>query len=185
LENGMSPVNHHVLKTNILLTGPPGCGKTTLIEKIVQRIGRFCTGFITREMRQKGKRVGFAINTLSGEHATMAHIDIRDQYRVGRYGVDLQQIDRLAPPAMIPQSPQEIVVVDEIGKMKCLSRLFRKTLLQVLDGPNIVLGSISLKGDAFISAVKHRPDVRLMQVSPMNRETLDSDILGQLPKRYL
>jgi nucleoside-triphosphatase THEP1 len=52
LENGMSPVNHHVLKTNILLTGLPGCGKTTLIEKVVQRISSSCTGFNTREIRK-------------------------------------------------------------------------------------------------------------------------------------
>jgi nucleoside-triphosphatase len=175
-------VNDQTTGTNILLTGLPGCGKTTLIGKIVQRIGSSCTGFITREMREKGRRVGFAINTLGGAHATMAHIDIGSRYRVGRYGVDLQRIDQLAVPAMIPQTPHDIVVVDEIGKMECLSPLFRKTLLQVLDGPNVVLGSISLKGDAFISAVKHRPDVRLIQVSPMNRATLDSDILEQLLK---
>ncbi len=177
-------MNDHVFKSNILLTGPPGCGKTTLIAKIVQRIAGPCTGFITREIREKGKRVGFAINTLNGERATMAHIDIRSRYRVGRYGVDLQRIDRLAVPAMIPRSPHDIMVVDEIGKMECLSVLFRKILVQVLDGPNVVLGSIPLKGDAFISAVKHRPDVRLIQVSPMNRATLDADILAQLSKRY-
>lgn len=181
----MRDVNDQTTGTNILLTGLPGCGKTTLIEKIVRRIGSPCTGFITREMREKGKRVGFAINTLNGEHATMAHIDIRGRYRVGRYGVDLQCIDRLAVPAMIPQSPHDIVVVDEIGKMECLSALFRKTFVQVLDRPNVVLGSISLKGDAFISAVKHRPDVRLIQVSLMNRATLDSDILGQLSKEEM
>lgn len=128
--------------------------------------------------------MGFAINTLNSEHATMAHIDIGGRYRVGRYGIDLRQIDRLAVPAMLPQSPNDIVVVDEIGKMECLSALFRKTLLQVLDGPNVVLGSISLKGDAFISAVKHRPDIRLIQVSPLNRATLESDILEQLSKSY-
>lgn len=173
-------MNDQTTGTNILLTGLPGCGKTTLIEKIVLRIGSPCTGFTTREMRERGKRVGFSINTLDGARATMAHIDIRGRYRVGRYGVDLQRIDRLAVPAMIPQSPRDIVVVDEIGKMECLSSLFRKTLVQVLDGPNVVLGSISLKGDAFISAVKHRADVRLIRVSPMNRATLDSDLLEQL-----
>jgi nucleoside-triphosphatase len=177
-------VNDQTTGTNILLTGLPGCGKTTLIGKIVQRLGSSCTGFITREMREKGRRVGFAINTLAGAQATMAHIDIGGRYRVGRYGVDLQRIDRLAVPAMIPQSPHDIVVVDEIGKMECLSSLFRKTLLQVLGGPNVLLGSISLKGNAFIRAVKHRPDVRLIQVSPMNRATLDSDILEQLSKSY-
>jgi nucleoside-triphosphatase len=139
-------------------------------------------GFVTREMRDKGRRVGFSIATLDGEHATMAHINFHGRYRVGRYGVNLQRIDRLAVPAMIPQSPHDIVVVDEIGKMECQSPLFRKTLIQVLDGPNVVLGSISLKGDAFIRNVKNRPDVRLVPISPANRDTLASEILGLLSK---
>lgn len=175
-------MNDQSIGSNILLTGLPGCGKTTLIEKIVRRIGSSCSGFITREIRERGRRVGFAIITLSGEHATMAHIDIHSQYRVGLYGVNLQRIDRLAVPAMMPLSPHDIIVADEIGKMECLSALFRKTVVQVLDGPNVLLGSISLKGDAFISAIKKRPDVRLIHVSIANRATLDSEILGQLSK---
>ncbi len=48
---------------NILITGPPRSGKSTLIEKLVRRIGRPATGFFTREIREGGKRVGFSIDT--------------------------------------------------------------------------------------------------------------------------
>jgi nucleoside-triphosphatase THEP1 len=49
---------------NILITGLPGCGKSTLIERIVRKLERPAIGFFTREIREKGRRVGFSINTL-------------------------------------------------------------------------------------------------------------------------
>jgi nucleoside-triphosphatase THEP1 len=49
---------------NILLTGSPRCGKSTLIRKIVQKINIHATGFFWREILEKGRRVGFSITTL-------------------------------------------------------------------------------------------------------------------------
>lgn len=162
---------------NILLTGTAGCGKSTVIEKVVQRLKRPCTGFFTREMRESGRRVGFSIETLDGRRATMAHVDIRSPKRVGKYGVDVQSIDTIAAASMVPGKEDVIVVVDEIGKMECLSEIFRQTLLRVLDSPNTVVGSIALKGDAFIGAVKRRSDTRLITVSAGNRSRLADHLM--------
>ena len=167
-----------VVQKNILLTGPPGCGKSTIIEKIVQRINLPCTGFFTREMREKGRRVGFSIATLDGRRGIMAHIDIRSRHRVGKYGVDLQSIDTIAVPSMLAENDDVVVVVDEIGKMECFSAMFRETLLRVLDSPNTVVGSIALKGDAFVNAIKKRSDSRLIMVSEKNRDVLAEEVLS-------
>jgi len=157
---------------NILYTSLPGCGKSTIIEKIVHRIDRPSTGFFTREIRDRGRRVGFSIATLDGKHGVLAHIDIRSRTRVGRYGVNLRDIDAIAVPAMVPENDRTVVVVDEIGKMECFSALFRQILIDVLDAPNSVVGSIALKGDVFIEAVKKRPDMLLITVSEKNRDYL-------------
>ena len=165
-----------VVQKNILLTGPPGCGKSTIIERIVERINLPCTGFFTREMRERGRRVGFSITTLDGRRGVMAHIDIRSRYRVGKYGVNLKNVDTIAVPSMVAENDNVIVVVDEIGKMECFSALFRHTLVTVLDSPNTVVGSIALKGDAFINAIKKRPDSRLIPVSEKNRDVLAAEL---------
>lgn len=170
-------MGHKVLQKNILLTGPPGCGKSTLIEKIVAQIKGPCTGFLTRELRERGRRAGFSIATLDGRRGIMAHKDIRSRYRVGKYGVNLPDIDTIAVPAMVAERDHLVVVVDEIGKMECFSPMFRKTLLRVLDGPNTVLGTIALKGDVFINAIKERPDTRVLQVFEDNRDGLAEDVL--------
>ena len=155
---------------NILLTGPPRSGKSTLIQKVVKKIKRPATGFFTRELREKGKRVGFLIDTLDGKTGLLAHQNIKSNYRVGKYGVNLEDLDRIAVPAMIPSTANQVVVIDEIGRMECFSRLFKETLLRVLSAESQVIGSIAIKGDHFIQAIKNRDDVTLISITEDTRD---------------
>jgi nucleoside-triphosphatase THEP1 len=163
--------------TNLLITGPPRCGKSTLIEAVVSRIERPLTGFFTREIIEKGRRTGFMIVTLEGREGVLAHEKIKGPVRVGKYGVNLDDLDRVAVPAMIPSRPGQIVVIDEIGKMECFSSLFTETLVRTLDSPHMVLGSIALKGGPFIQQIKSRPDVQLVFVSEQNRDALAASLI--------
>ncbi|MEE9121273.1 MAG: nucleoside-triphosphatase [Syntrophobacteria bacterium] len=156
---------------NILVTGPPRSGKSTLIEKVIQGINRPATGFFTRELRERGRRVGFSITTLAGKNGVLAHQDIKSSFRVGKYGVSLADIDQIAVPSMLPSTPDQIVVVDEIGKMECFSRPFKETLLKVLSSDNLVIGSVAIKGDRFIQSIKKRDDVSLVSISQNTRDS--------------
>jgi nucleoside-triphosphatase len=170
-------------KKNIFFTGPPRCGKSTLIEKIVKKIDIPATGFFTREIRGSGKRVGFSINTLDHRTGVLAHQNLHSLFRVGRYGVNLEDIDGIAVPSMMPVQPDMLVVIDEIGKMECFSETFKKALIHVLDSKYLVLGSITMKGDGFIRRIKARDDVLMVTVTPKNRDKLVSMYLaGQLSR---
>ena len=155
---------------NILVTGPPRSGKSTLIEKVVQGISRPATGFFTQELREKGRRVGFSITTLEGKTGVLAHHEIKSRFRVGKYSVNLEDLDQIAVPSMRPSTPDQIVVVDEIGKMECFSRLFKETLLKVLSSANLVIGSVAIKGDHFIQSIKKRDDVSLVSITEKTRD---------------
>ena len=159
-------------RKNILFTGIPGCGKSTLIEKIVAGTKRPATGFFTREIREKGRRVGFSINTLDGKQGVLAHQNIKSKFKVGKYGVNIQEIDSVAVPAMHTDNENLIVVVDEIGKMECFSPLFKDTVSRVLNSKNPVLGSIALSGGPFITKIKRRDDILIVEVTKDNRDSL-------------
>lgn len=171
---------------NILLTGVPGVGKTTLLRKLVNRYSHLAvTGFYTEEIRAQGSRVGFCALTLSGGRAVFAHRDFRAnaKHRVGKYGVNLEILQSLVLTHLDPyRKKADLVVIDEIAKMELFSDPFRESLLHALDSPVPVLGTISLKGGGLIKRVKKRDDVALLTVTPNNRDVLGEEIYRRLSR---
>ena len=131
------------MRKNIFVTGLPGCGKTTLIEKIASGIEVPVAGFITREIRERGKKVGFSIDTFGGPKGILAYVGEEGPLWVGKYAVRIETLENLAIPSLSAGSPDILVVIDEIGKMECLSPAFRRAVLDVLDSVNPVLGCAS------------------------------------------
>lgn len=165
---------------NILLTGPPRCGKTTLIEKLIQQINRPARGFFTREIKEKGRRVGFSIITLDGQETILAHEKFKSPIRVGKYGVDLDQFEKIAIPAIWPAAAEHILIIDEIGKMECYSSIFREVLLKILGVPNQLIATIAWKGTPFMEKIKKRNDITLVQVTLENQDALVHSLLGMI-----
>lgn len=62
----------------IILTGMPGCGKTTMIQKIVDDLKKRnvanVVGFYTQEVRRNEERIGFDIHLLDGRVGTLARV---------------------------------------------------------------------------------------------------------------
>jgi len=170
-----------VVTVNLLLTGRPGSGKTTVVERVVARLpSGAASGFFTRELRDGGVRRGFAIHTLDGRSAVLARAGSGKGPRVGRYQVEVEELDMLAVPALAPHAGVRLVVVDEIGRMECLSRRFCDAVRAALDGPLPVLGTVALRGGGFIAEVRRRRDVSILEVTPGNRDRLPAEIAARL-----
>ncbi|MHB8069500.1 MAG: NTPase, partial [Desulfobaccales bacterium] len=164
----------------ILLTGPPRCGKTTIIKKVVERFPGKAAGFYTREVREQGERVGFEIVTLDGHAAWLSHVNFPGPQRVGKYGVSLENLHRVALPALDAASGIDLVVVDEIGKMECLSPRLVEAVERLWAAPVALLLTVAAKGDGYIQKVKEKPDRTLITVTPANRDELPGKILQLL-----
>ena len=166
--------------TNLFLTGPPGVGKTTIISKALEQLDWSKQGFYTAEIRGGTKRDGFMLVTLDGKEAQLAISDAESEHMVGRYGVMIENIESIAVPALTPQSPQNLIVVDEIGKMECCSKKFREAVEAVLDAPNLLLGTIPKGGTPFIRSLKTRADVKIIEITRKNRHQLIETVLEEL-----
>jgi len=166
---------------NLLLTGWPGVGKTTVIRRTLDLLPPLRrSGFTTAEIRSPQGRLGFHATTLDGREIVLAHREWRSSYRVGTYGVDVAAFEREIVPALEAGRPMDLFVVDEIGKMECFSPAFRAAVLRLLEDPRPLLGTIALRGPAFVEAVRGRPDVKLVEVTFASREGLPALLAARL-----
>jgi nucleoside-triphosphatase len=167
------------LKKNIFLTGAPSSGKTTVIKKVIDAMDVPANGFYTEEERIEGKRIGFLMKTVDGRKGYLAHRDIKSEFHVRRYGISIENIEAIAVPSIEP-GLDNIIILDEIGKMECFSEVFRRAAVLALDSPNIVVGTITLGGDDFILGIKQRGDIEINEVTPENRDLLPAAILRKI-----
>lgn len=165
---------------NYLITGLPGCGKTILIKKLAHELREFGpVGFFTEEVREHGARKGFKLSSLEGmEAGRLAHVDIAGPPKVGKYGVDLPGFEHFLGKLLLTGPLARLVIIDEIGKMECLSARFRDLVGSLLDGPVPLIATIALKAGGFIEAVKRRREVQIFEVTERNREKLVQEIAG-------
>jgi len=185
-ENLINEIRATMMTKKILLTGRPGCGKTTLIKRVVDELALPAGGFYTEEIRQRGERVGFKIITLSGEEAVFADVDFRTPQRLGKYGLDLAALETVGVEALrTAVRGRQLVVIDEIGPMEIRSTIFRDVVHQVFDSPDVsgILGTITARLFPFTDAIKERSDVTMIDVRPSNRDQLVSELSEQFKRQ--
>ncbi len=173
-----------MLRKNFLLTGPPGSGKTTVIQAVIQELNDLSpTGFYTREIRENGMRQGFELVSLEGERGILAHVEAVTGPMVGRYHVNVEGFDRFLDTLTFDDSLHHLVVIDEIGKMEWMSTRFRSLLNTLLDSPVLLLATIALHGNAQMESLKRRTDVEVLFLTRENREHLADRIIERIRVR--
>ncbi|MEE8167807.1 MAG: NTPase [Candidatus Hydrothermarchaeales archaeon] len=167
----------------ILITGKPGCGKTTLCKKIIEALEDWeVGGIISAEIKEEGTRIGFNIMDLkTGEEGTLAHI-LGSGPRVGKYRVNLQDLNVIGAGAIERAAHScDLVVIDEIGPMELHSDAFIRAVRQAFEAPVNVLATIHYRSrHPFVEELKHRRDVRLYEIHEGNRESVLKEILELL-----
>ena len=155
---------------NILITGMPGSGKSTILDKVIVQYPQK-VGFITREIRKGKDREGFAIETNSGDKAVLAHILFNTPYKVSKYFVDINNLEPLLPKVSNFKQ-NDLLYLDEVGQMQLFSDNFKKLVLRYLDADNIAMLTISkIYEDEFTKSLKNRRDVILIEINDENRES--------------
>ncbi len=166
------------MKQVYLLTGKPGTGKTSLIKQAIAGLGGKAGGFYTEEIRRGGVREGFRLVTLDGQEAILAHINIHSPHRVGKYGVDIDSLDRAGVSALNRAAEEgSLVIVDEIGRMELFSANFREAVWQIITSGKKVLGTIMFKANPWADRIKRQPQVNVVEVTRANRHQVLEELL--------
>ena len=162
----------------ILLTGLPGCGKTTAVMQIIANLDcKKVAGFYTQEIRQNNMRKGFRWARLDGADGILAHIDVKGPLRVGKYGVDVVDFEKSVVPVLdVEQTDAELFVLDEIGKMECLSEKFVIVVRRLFASDKSVLATVAQKGAGLISEVKNYPGTRLFNLTRQGHDKTIAEI---------
>jgi nucleoside-triphosphatase len=156
-----------------LIEARPGAGKTTTLQRLAELLrerNTILSGFVTEEIRERGRRVGFSIETLGGERGTLAHQRLPGPPRVGRYGVAIGEFERLALPAL--RVPADAILIDELGKMELALLAFRNAVADLLEGDTPVVATVHAFRHPFTDALKRRPDAEVVRLTRENRDEL-------------
>ncbi len=179
------------MKRNLLVTGKPRSGKTTLIMDIVKELDIPFCGFYTSELLREDKRVGFVINNLKGERGIFAHVDSESDLRISKYGVEVDVLETVGVSEVercLRDNDLKIIVIDEIGKMELFSEKFKSTVEKSLASRYPLLATVMIKSDEWLEKVLDRDDIQTYYINMNNRgqvkEKIKIDLLGLLNEEF-
>jgi nucleoside-triphosphatase len=170
----------------VLLEGRPGAGKSTVAQRLAELLRAqdvHVGGFVTGELRERGRRVGFAVETFEGERATLAHVSFQGPPRVSRYGVDLAAFERVALPALEAAKRADVAVLDELGKMELASERFCAAVTELFETSVPVVATTQAARHPFTDALKEREDVERLRVTRETRDALPEELAARLTSR--
>jgi nucleoside-triphosphatase len=170
--------------SNILLTGTPGVGKTTVIRRALDLLpGTKTGGFFTEAIEEGGRRTGFALADLNGPRGILASVKLSSGPRVSKYRVNVPDMVAIGVPALLNAlRDANLIVCDEIGRMELLCREFQDAIVRCLDSGKPLLGTIQARRNEFLDAIRARDDVEVIQVAQGNRGGLPVQLATRLSR---
>lgn len=161
----------------VLITGLPGCGKTTLCRKIIQALkDKNICGILSEEIREGGERKGFKIIDIkTGAEGILAHVAQKEGPRVGKYRVNLGDVDKFSG-AM--EEGCDLIVIDEVGPMELHSEKFIRVVEVAFESGRSVIATIHYKSrHPLVEELKRRKDVIIYEINEANRNKVLEEIL--------
>lgn len=166
------------MKRLILLTGPPRTGKTTILQKVVEKLTKEnyrLGGMISKEIQTDRTRLGFEICDIStGRRGILAHVRQPTGPKIGKYRVNLRDLNSIGVAAIIEAVLKaDAVAIDEIGPMELLSEEFVDAVRKVIAGQKPLIATIHHRVNApIVGELKSGEEAQLVEVTPKNREQL-------------
>ncbi|MEG2338680.1 MAG: nucleoside-triphosphatase, partial [Clostridium sp.] len=173
---------------NILLTGHPGVGKTTLLYKIIERLNLSIGGFkVDRYINQIGstETKTFILSSLFNGIDNFKIAKVRSTDSSFDMNIFPEEFEK-ASIAIINRSIMErdVIVLDEIGVMESNSPLFKQSIIDSFESPKLVIGILKGRDAPFLNSIRNRDDVDIINVTCENRSSLLQTILDMLQNHF-
>jgi nucleoside-triphosphatase len=165
----------------LAITGPPGVGKSTLVQKCAISSRLRVGGVLARDKRIRDRRVGFELLDLgSGVTGTLAD-ENGDGPQLGKYRVCLDDLDQIGARAIEDALQSDLIVVDEVGPMELSSKRFVSAVERAIasDKPMLV---VLHQWSSHPLAKKIRRTFRVITLTKENRDMLSDDITLEIKK---
>lgn len=169
---------------HVLITGPRGVGKSTLIRRVLAELDRPVFGFETKKedalaTEQLGSPV--YIYDAGTEHRQTPEGLVG--WCKNKHFASMKEVfDRWAPKLRPPVPAGHIVLMDELGFMEASSEDFCSAVLALLDGDAPVLAAVKDKDIPFLSAIRSHPNCRCFFITEENRDALFPEVLEFMKK---
>lgn len=156
---------------NILLTGEKQVGKTTIIEKLIQKSPYNFMGFRTYRRKREDDRYCFemeAINSyILGKNKTT--IGYCDAEKVNIIPEAFDGYGAILLEECLDCRP-DFIIMDELGFFENDAYVFRNAVLGCFRSSIPILGVIKKKHTEFLDEIKKRDDTTVLSVTAENRE---------------
>jgi nucleoside-triphosphatase len=166
------------MPNNVLITGAPGIGKTTLIKHLIRDLAPVIVrGFYKEAIFENNIIKGYRLVTTELHEQILAHVYFESPEKIGNFGVNINGLNKLVDRELNLNSGTELFIIDEIGRMECLSEQFCRQIHEILDSDVPLIASVAQIVTPELKVLKERKDITLVQVTQKNRETLWKNIL--------
>ena len=185
------------------ITGLPRSGKSAVMEKVLEmltderqreltmrgmaRDHPLLGGVRTEPLLENGERLGYkVINIVTDEEGVIAHKSIDSRLRVLGYGLNIEELERVAIPAIqYAVDHCEVLVIDEIGKFSVESEAFVSAVRSALEVDMPTLLTLHKKSrHPLLQDIRRRDDGRILEVTPVNRALLPYKIHKLMRETY-
>lgn len=170
------------MASRIAVTGSPGVGKSTLVQKVAAKTGCHVGGVLARDLRFKDRRIGFELLDLASGATGVLADEEGTGPQLGKYRVHPEELDRIGARAVENAIVCDLIVVDEIGPMELSSKRFVAAVEKALssDKPMLV---VLHEWSQHRLAKKIRSTFKVVTVTRDNRDSLVGEIARELKCR--